>query len=60
MTRVLPVQHTDVTVWDDSPQLSPDLVRVLDDVERTFVPPPDSSTMPKPVAGLTPRPFAYD
>src|SRR5712692_3721575 len=41
MTRVLPVPHTDVAVWDDAPQPSPNLVRVLDDVERALVPPPD-------------------
>lgn len=60
MTRVLPVSHTDVAAWDDASQPSPDLVRVLDDVERALVPPPDPPTKPKPVAGHMPRPFAYD
>jgi len=60
MTRVLPVPHTDVTVWDDAPQPSSDLVRVLDDVERALVPLPDPPTRPKSVARHTPRPFAYD
>ena len=60
MTRVLPVPHTDVAAWADAPQPSPDLVRVLDDVERALVPPPDPLTRPKPVVGYTPRPFAYD
>ncbi len=60
MTRVLPVPHTDIEAWDNVPQPSPDLVRVLDDVERVLVPPPDPPARPKPVAGHTPRPFAYD
>jgi hypothetical protein len=60
MTRVLPVPHTDVAAWDDAPQPSPALVRVLDDVERALVPLPDPPTRPKPVMGHTPRPFAHD
>ena len=60
MTRVLPVPHTDVAAWDDAPQSSPDLIQVLDDVERALVPPPDPPTRSQSVAGHTPRPFAYD
>ena len=60
MTRVLLVLHTDAAVREDALQPSSDLVRVLDDVERALVPPPDPPTRPKPVVGHTPRPFAYD
>ena len=60
MTRVLPVPHTVIEVWDDVPQPSSNLIRVLDDVERALVPSPDLLTRPKPLVGHAPRPFAYD
>lgn len=60
MTRVLPVPHMDAAAWNDALQPSPDLARVLDDVERALALPPEPPTRPKPAAEHMPRPFAYD